>query len=62
MHKQQSKWKPIKGLDGPFIYPNGRVLYFDPSCNSYYDPTTDFYVDAEEVSFLKNLLFNIIKG
>ena len=39
----ESKFKPIKGLEGPFYYPNGRVLYYDPKQGQYYDSTTDFY-------------------
>lgn len=53
-------FKPQKGLDGPFQYPNGRVLYFDPSVELYYDPTTDFYVSDAEVNFLKGLLLTLV--
>ena len=47
---------PRKGLEGPFISANGRILYYDIKEGSYYDPKTDFYVDREEVSFLHNEL------
>lgn len=56
------EYKPRKGLEGPFHYPNGRVLYYDPKQGEYYDPTTDWYVDNEEVVQLKNSIFDRIKG
>ena len=46
-----------QGLEGPFHYPNGRVLYYDPKCGEYYDPLTDFYVDSDEVSDLQKQVF-----
>lgn len=49
----ESKFKPIKGLEGPFYYPNGRVLYYDPKQGQYYDSTTDFYVDNSEIESLQ---------
>ena len=57
----QKKYDTIKGLEGPFQYPNGRVLYYDVKVGEYWDPTTDYYVDADEVSFLKNQLFDKLK-
>jgi hypothetical protein len=39
---------PRKGLEGPFVFPNGQVLYYDPKEGAYYDPTTDFYVSYED--------------
>lgn len=56
------KWEPRKGLEGPFYYPNGRVLYYDAKEGSYWDPTTDFYVSHEEVSELQNSILQVIKG
>jgi hypothetical protein len=50
------KWQPRKGLEGPFHYANGRVLYYDPKEGSYYDPTTDFYVSRDEMDLLNNEL------
>jgi hypothetical protein len=40
--KHNKEYGPRKGLEGPFHYPNGAVLYYDPKEGSYYDPTTDF--------------------
>jgi hypothetical protein len=41
----RQKWVARKGLEGPFFYENGQVLYYDPKAGKYWDPTTDFYVD-----------------
>jgi hypothetical protein len=49
----EKKWEPRKGLEGPFFYPNGQVLYYDPREGQYYDPTTDFYVPNEDVAELQ---------
>ena len=43
---------PRRGLEGPFIYGSGRILYYDPSAGQYWDPKTDFYVDQEEMDLL----------
>ena len=56
-----SKYGPRKGLEGPFNYPNGVVLYYDPKEGQYYDPTTDFYVSNEDVHELQNQIFDILK-
>jgi hypothetical protein len=54
------KWGPRKGLEGPFHYPSGVVLYYDPKAGEYYDPTTDFYVPHEDVEELKNQIFGVL--
>ena len=46
------KWQPRKGLEGPFYFATGRVLYYDVKEGQYYDPTTDFYVEQEEMDLL----------
>jgi len=56
------RWGPRKGLEGPFHYPNGRVLYYDPRAGQYLDPTTDFYVDNEDVASLQQQIFDCISG
>lgn len=53
----ERKWQPRKGLEGPFFYPSGAVLYYDPKEGSYYDPTTDFYVPHDEANALKEQVF-----
>lgn len=50
-----------KGLEGPFNYPNGRVLYYDPKEGSYWDPLTDFYVPYDEIQALQNSIFDLIR-
>jgi hypothetical protein len=59
--KHNKEFGPRKGLEGPFHYPNGQVLYYDPIEGSYYDPLTDFYVPLDEVSELQNLIFDVLK-
>ena len=54
------KYGKRKGLKGPFEYPCGRVLYFDPVENEYWDPTTDLFVPETEVNELKMELFTAI--
>ena len=50
-----------KGLEGPFNI-GGRVLYYDVKEGSYYDPTTDFYVDQTTVDMLHNRLMDQMRG
>lgn len=45
-------YKPRKGLEGPYPYPGGQVLYYDPRAGQYWDPKTDFYVEQEEMNLL----------
>ena len=49
---------PRKGLEGPFNYPSGAVLYYDPKAGEYYDPQTDFYVDRNDVALLQQQIFD----
>jgi len=41
---------PLEGLEGPFRYPSGKVLYYDPKAGKYYDRSSDFYVSDEEMA------------
>jgi hypothetical protein len=50
------------GLEGPFRYPNGQILYYDPKQGEYWDPRTDFYVDREDVAALQQMIFDQIRG
>jgi hypothetical protein len=52
---------PRKGLEGPFHYPNGRVLYYDAKAGEYWDPLTDFYVEHDEVADLQQSILAAIK-
>ena len=60
LSERDAKWQPRKGLEGPFHYPNGQVLYYDPREGKYYDPTTDFYVSHDDVSDLKNSILSML--
>ena len=60
--KHNKEYGPRQGLEGPFHYPNGRVLYYDTQAGEYWDPRTDFYVDRDEVSDLQNSIFDILKA
>ena len=51
---------PRKGLEGPFIFAGGRVLYYDNKQGQYWDPRTDFYVEQEEMGFLHNELMRML--
>lgn len=49
---RDARWQPRKGLEGPFYFATGRVLYYDTREGQYWDPTTDFYVPNDEVADL----------
>ena len=57
-----TKWKPRKGLDGPFFFLNGLVLYFDKREKQYYNPVSDFYVDDNVVEELQQQMFDTISA
>jgi len=42
----------ISGLEGPFRFPSGAVLYYDPQEGKYYDRGADIYLDAADVSLM----------
>jgi hypothetical protein len=53
----RQKYGPRKGLEGPFNF-SGRVLYYDNAEGQYYDPTTDFYVEQDEMDMLQDQIVN----
>lgn len=59
--ERDAKWKPRKGLEGPFFYATGRVLYYDPQAGEYWDPLTDFYVGNEEMDMLHNAMLDMFR-
>ena len=59
--RMREKYGPRKGLEGPFNF-SGRVLYYDTREGSYYDPTTDFYVEQDEMDAINNRLMETLKG
>jgi hypothetical protein len=58
--ERDTKWQPRKGLEGPFFYANGRVLYYDPKEGQYYDPLTDYYVEQDEINELHAYLARML--
>lgn len=54
-------FKKRKGLDGPYEFTSGHVLYFDLVENLYYDPLTDYYLSEEESSALKSVLHSLLE-
>ena len=61
LYETSPKWQPRAGLEGPFTYPNGQVLYYDPKEGQYWDPTTDFYVENDDVLDLMATVFQKLK-
>ena len=53
-------YQPRPGLEGPFVYANGRILYYDPKQGQYWDPTTDFYVEQCEMDNLHRQMFDVL--
>jgi hypothetical protein len=62
VYQRNTMFETRIGLEGPFEYPNGRVLYYDPKEGSYWDPLTDFYVGHDEIASLQNQIFDTIRG
>jgi hypothetical protein len=60
--KHNQEYGPRAGLEGPFHYPNGAVLYYDPREGEYYDPRTDWYVPREEVALLQQSIFDVVSA
>lgn len=60
LNQRDVKWLPRKGLEGPFFYVTGEVLYYDPKEGQYWDPTTDFYKTNEEMDYLNEQLVRIL--
>jgi hypothetical protein len=58
--ERDARWQPRKGLEGPFFFATGRVLYYDPQEGEYWDPLTDFYVPNDEVAELHGELARML--
>jgi hypothetical protein len=56
--QHETRFGPRAGLEGPFHYPSGAVLYYDAKAGEYYDPKTDFYVSNEDVAVLKQQIID----
>ena len=57
--QMRTKYGPRKGLEGPFNF-SGKVLYYDNIEGAYYDPTTDFYVEQQEMNLINQRLVDIL--
>ena len=60
LNERDAKWQPRKGLEGPFFYPNGQVLYYCPREGAYWDPLTDFYVPDADVAELQQQFLEVL--
>jgi len=60
--QRDERYGPRKGLEGPFTYGNGRILYYDPAEGKYWDPRTDFFVDNGELADLQGLPIKKLQG
>ena len=60
--QSDTRYGPREGLEGPFHYPSGAVLYYDPREGRYWNPRTDFYVDNEEVDQLQRQILDQLRG
>ena len=58
--ERNNRWQPREGLDGPFYFATGRVLYYDVKAGEYWDPLTDFYVPNDEVADLHSELTRML--
>lgn len=56
----QKEYGPRAGLEGPFRFANGQVLYYDPREGQYWDPKTDFYVEPGVVSWLQQGMVDLM--
>ena len=59
MDQMRDTYGPRKGLEGPFNF-SGKVLYYDNIEGAYYDPTTDFYVEQQEMNLINQRLVDIL--
>jgi hypothetical protein len=60
MDQMRVKYGPRPGLEGPFNF-SGRVLYYDVKEGQYYDPTTDFYVEQDEMNLINRQFMEMFK-
>ncbi len=43
------EYGPLEGLEGPFRFRSGAILYYDTAAGKYYDRKTDLYIDDNEM-------------
>jgi len=61
MDEMRVKYGPRAGLEGPFNF-TGRVLYYDNKEGQYYDPTTDFYVEQDEMDAIHARIYETLRN
>jgi len=45
----KNEYPPIRGMEGPFRFRDGRILYYDPRKGRYYDRKTDMYLAYDDI-------------
>lgn len=45
----KKEYPPMKGMEGPFQFRDGRILYYDPKKGRYYDRKTDMYLARNDI-------------
>jgi hypothetical protein len=60
--ERDARWQPRQGLEGPFFFATGRVLYYDVKEGQYYDPTTDLFVDKEEMDVINSQMIKMLSS
>ena len=53
MDQMRDTYGPRKGLEGPFNF-TGRVLYYDNIEGAYWDPRSDFYIERDEMTLIRD--------
>lgn len=56
------RWQPRKGLEGPFYFATGRVLYYDVQGGQYYDPLTDLFIDQDEMNIIHQEMTRLLSS
>lgn len=57
----RTQYGPRAGLEGPFLFANGQVLYYDPKQGQYYDPRSDFYMSNGDMEAVHQRLTDLLK-
>jgi len=45
--------EPIPGMEGPFRFRSGRIVYWDNKAGLYYDRSTDMYLSDREADVMR---------
>jgi hypothetical protein len=62
MDEMRTKYGPRTGLEGPFLFSNGQVLYYDSKQGQYYDPRSDFYMSNEDMEAVHQHMVDLLKA